>query len=85
MAYGDSITQGYTALSPSLTYVNLVGDALNADVYDLGIGGEVFEPLMIDEAYPVKADLVTVAYGTNDWSHVPSEEDKQRRKNFLRG
>lgn len=85
VAYGDSITQGYTALSPSLTYVNLVGDALNADVYDLGIGGEVFEPLMIDEAYPVKADLVTVAYGTNDWSHVPSEEDKQRRKNFFEG
>lgn len=83
IAYGDSITQGYTALSPSLTYVNLVGMELDADAYDLGIGGEFFQPLMIDENYPVKADIVTVAYGTNDWGHVLPEEDAERRKGFF--
>ena len=74
VAYGDSITQGYTSLSPSLTYVNLVGMELDADVYDLGIGGEFFQPMMMDEAYPVQADIVTVAYGTNDWKHCTKEE-----------
>jgi len=83
VAYGDSITQGYTAKAPSLSYVNLVGEALNADVYNLGIGGEFFQPLMTDDAYPVKADLVTVAYGTNDWGHVTPEEDAVRRKEFF--
>ena len=83
VAYGDSITQGYTALSPSLTYVNLVGMELDADVYDLGIGGEFFQPMMMDEAYPVQADIVTVAYGTNDWGHVLPEEDAERRKGFF--
>ena len=83
IAYGDSITQGYTAKSPSLTYVNIVGAELDADVYNLGIGGEFFQPLMVDEEYPVKADIVTVAYGTNDWGHIDPEEDIVRRKGFF--
>ena len=83
IAYGDSITQGYTALSPSITYVNLVGDAFNAEVYDLGIGGEFFQPDMIDEDYPIRADFVTVAYGTNDWGHILPTEDAVRRKGFF--
>ncbi len=83
IAYGDSITQGYTAFSPSLTYANLTAEGLDADLYDLGIGGEFFQPLMIDENYPVKADIVTVAYGTNDWGHIEPDEDAQRRKAFF--
>ena len=85
VAYGDSITQGYTTLSPSLSYVNLLGESFDSDVYNLGIGGEIFEPLMLDENYPVKADIVTVAYGTNDWRHVAAEEDATRRKGFFDG
>lgn len=83
VAYGDSITQGYTAKEPSLTYVNLLGAALDADVYDLGIGGERFQPLMIDENYPVAADLVTVAYGTNDWCVLNAENGLRQMKEFL--
>lgn len=83
IAYGDSITQGYTSLSPSLTYVNLIGEALDAEMYDLGIGGECFEPKMIDEHYPIKADFVTVAYGTNDWSHCSPKQDEPLRKGFF--
>ncbi len=83
IAYGDSITQGYTAFSPSLTYVNLTGMKLDADVYDLGIGGEFFQPQMVDVNYPVKADIVTVAYGTNDWVLIEPEDDAERRKGFF--
>ncbi len=84
VAYGDSITQGYTAASPSLSYVNGVGRELDAEVYDLGVGGEFFEPRMQDKNYPVKANLVTVAYGSNDWSGVLPEEDKERRREFFK-
>lgn len=84
IAYGDSITQGYTSLSPSLSYVNLLGAELDADVYNLGIGGELFMPEMTDQDYPVTADMVTVAYGTNDWSHSPNETAFPQRDKFLK-
>lgn len=83
IAYGDSITQGYTAMESALTYVNLLGAALDANVYDLGIGGERFQPLMIDENYPISADVVTVAYGTNDWSVLNKENGLRQMKEFL--
>ncbi len=85
IAYGDSITQGYTATNPSLSYVNRVGREFDAEVYDLGVGGEFFDPRMQDEDYPIKADLVTVAYGTNDWSGILPGEDNERRKKFFEG
>lgn len=85
VAYGDSITQGYIASVSGYSYANLVGRALGADLYNLGIGGEIFNPDMVDEDYPVKADVVTIAYGTNDWSHVADNEAADRdRMEFLR-
>lgn len=42
IAYGDSITQGYTAHFPSLSYFNLITEVLDAEGYNLGIGGEFF-------------------------------------------
>ena len=83
VAYGDSITQGYISYFPSVTYTRLLAQALNAELFDLGIGGEVFEPRMTDENYPVKGDVVTVAYGTNDWSHRPAEEIREAAPAFL--
>lgn len=83
LAYGDSITQGYTSKESALTYANLLAAKLDADLYDLGIGGEFFQPNMLDEQYPVEADLVTVAYGTNDWSKLPADDACIRMKEFL--
>ncbi len=83
IAYGDSITQGYTATSPSLTYANITAMELDADLYNLGIGGEFFQPNMVDDNYPVKADIVTVAYGTNDWKKIAPADDAERRKGFF--
>ena len=85
VAYGDSITHGYNAVTPSLSYMNLVAAELDAEGYNLGIGGEIFEPQMLDEKYPVKADVVTVAYGTNDWSHTEPADDEIRRRKFFEG
>ena len=73
-AFGDSITQGYIAEHPSLTYVNQIADTLNAEVLNLGIGGDVFAPDLIDFDTDVAApDVITVAYGTNDWSKATRE------------
>ena len=66
--FGDSITQGYSASNPALSYASQVADALCANAINKGIGGEVFFPtlsMLPDECNP---DIITVAYGTNDWS-----------------
>ncbi len=68
LAYGDSITQGYDAKYASQSYVNLLADKLDAEVINQGIGGEVFRPELVDLAPDFDPDIITVAYGTNDWS-----------------
>lgn len=72
--YGDSITQGYDARHPSLAYANQLGDALCAEVFNKAIGGDVFNPALVTATGPHKPDIITVAYGTNDWSHKNTKE-----------
>ncbi|MBO4526784.1 MAG: SGNH/GDSL hydrolase family protein [Victivallales bacterium] len=72
--YGDSITQGYDARYPSLAYANQLGDALCAEVFNKAIGGDVFNPALVTATGPHKPDIITVAYGTNDWSHKNTKE-----------
>lgn len=71
---GDSITQGYDAYRPSQSYVNILADDLDADVVNQAIGGDVFRPDALDPALPFSPHVITVAYGTNDWSKRPREE-----------
>ena len=68
ICYGDSITQGYDAKYSSQTYANLIADKLDAEMLDQGIGGEIFRPSLIDPDMDFTPDIITVAYGTNDWS-----------------
>ena len=73
--YGDSITHGYDAKSPNNSYVNRIAYAMNVEVFNLGIGGAVFHPTMIDDVRDYNADVVFVAYGTNDWAHRQNMEE----------
>lgn len=73
LSFGDSITQGYDAEYPSLAYPNILGDALDAEVFNKGIGGDIFRPEVIDEKENIKPDWITVSYGTNDWSCCTGE------------
>ena len=66
--WGDSITQGYDAAHPNQTYVNLLADAWDASVLNQAIGGDVFCPENLDPALDFAPDIITVAYGTNDWT-----------------
>lgn len=68
ICFGDSITQGYDAHYPSLAYPNQLAAEWQVEIFNKGIGAEVFNPALLTEPDPVKPDLITVAYGTNDWS-----------------
>ena len=66
--FGDSITQGYDAAIPENSYASQLVAALDANGINKAIGGEVFCPELASFPDAVKPDLITVAYGTNDWS-----------------
>ena len=73
--YGDSITQGYDAESPSRTYATALSYALDAEAYNKGIGGEIFCPELSAISNDFLPDYITVAYGTNDWRNSGSKEN----------
>lgn len=84
LAFGDSITQGYDAIFSSQSYVNIAADLLNATVVDQAIGGEVFNPGMIDGNLGFTPDFITVAYGTNDFSKRTREDTVRDANEFYR-
>ncbi len=75
LCLGDSITQGYDAYHSSLSYVNRLSEALDAEILDQAVGAEVFDEKILDEALPFDPDLITIAYGTNDWAVRASKEE----------
>ena len=76
LCFGDSITQGYISKFTSLSYVNQTARALNAEVVNQGIGGYYFNEATIDESIlPYKPEIITVAYGTNDYSRYESAQE----------
>jgi lysophospholipase L1-like esterase len=76
LCFGDSITQGYTSKFTSMSYVNQTARTLNAEVVNQGIGGYYFNEATIDESILFyNPDLITVAYGTNDYSLCETVEE----------
>jgi lysophospholipase L1-like esterase len=68
ISFGDSITQGYDAECTHNSYATKLAYALDAEARNKGIGGEFFRPQLAalkDEDF--EPDIITVAYGTNDW------------------
>lgn len=83
VAYGDSITHGYDAVYPSLSYVNRLGNLLDTDVHNRGIGGDTFSPELVRRDTVQNPDYVTVAYGTNDWSMCNEERFESSARAFF--
>lgn len=81
--YGDSITHGYYAKYPSLSYASRLAKALDADNYNKAIGGDRFFPELLELDEAVKPDIVTVAYGTNDWCIHTKKTLAKRSREFL--
>lgn len=84
ICYGDSITQGYDAIQPVNSYVNRLADLLDAAPVDKGIGGDRFFPELLETDDGLRPDLVTVAYGTNDWSGASREEFTRNMTGFMK-
>ena len=72
LCLGDSITQGSYAKYPSNTYPVLLSNFLNMQLLNQGVGGYIYNADSLDLGLPYQPDLITVAYGTNDWSKCSS-------------
>jgi lysophospholipase L1-like esterase len=68
LAIGDSITHGMDARRPSSAYAVQLARLLQLELLNVGVGGH-------DDDLPFKPDLVTIAYGTNDWSRGTSQAE----------
>ena len=78
---GDSITHGSTSAHASMTYAHQLSRALDIEVVNQGIGGERFHAAAVDNELDFTPDLISVAYGTNDWSHDGSYEEMEEGAN----
>lgn len=74
LCMGDSITQGMVAKRPSLTYPVQLSRGLGMELLNQGVGGYIHNEQVLDGALPWKPDLITLAYGTNDWTQAESLE-----------
>lgn len=74
LALGDSITQGMDARGPASAYPVQLARRLDAELLNLGVGGHVFDVDALDDELPFAPDIVTVAYGTNDWSSGSTQQ-----------
>ena len=83
LCYGDSITQGYDAVYPSQTYANLIADKLGCEMINQGVGGEIFRPELIDPDMGFDPDIITVAYGTEDWSGLSRDAMVENANGFF--
>ncbi len=75
LCLGDSITQGMDALYPSLTYPVQVAQFLKMNLLNQGVGGYIFDHSSLDSKLDYKPDLITVAYGTNDWGVAANKKE----------
>lgn len=82
---GDSITHGYDAYFPSLSYANTVIRELDLAGINQAIGGEMFREENLPDKSSFTPDVITVAYGTNDWSwsNKTREECAQNAKRYF--
>ena len=83
LAFGDSITQGFDALRPSGRYISRLADALEAEEFNKGIGGERYCPDLARLRDDFTPDYIVVAYGTNDWSSTKKATFYANHKAFF--
>ncbi len=83
LMFGDSITQGYDASKPENAYAVKLVEYLNADARNKGIGGECFCAELAHLKEDIRPDVITVAYGTNDWGKRTKEEFERECKGFF--
>lgn len=64
--YGSSITQGCASSRPSLSFANLIGDNLNAEIFNFGFSGSAHGELEIAEQIgKMNLDAIVMEYDHN--------------------
>lgn len=64
---GDSITQGHHTEYASLSYANRLAQNFGWDMLNQAVAGYWFDAKWVDGSIDFKPELITVAFGTNDW------------------
>lgn len=82
LCFGDSITMGHDALHAPRRYTAQLADYLGYAEFNKGIGGEHFPPVLASLQENFIPDLITVAYGTNDWRHSDLETFQKNCREF---
>lgn len=77
LAFGDSITQGFICGKPSMSYPAQVANTLGIDLMNQAVSRHMFDEDALG-AFSLwrgnAPEVIVVAYGTNDWSHLRSPE-----------
>ena len=68
LAFGDSISQGYDAIFSSRAYPMRIAREIDALLLNQAVGGDVFRAEFPEALPGFVPDIITVAYGTNDWN-----------------
>ncbi|MCX6848069.1 MAG: SGNH/GDSL hydrolase family protein, partial [Verrucomicrobia bacterium] len=81
VAYGDSVTHGFTASAIDKTYPYLVAQKMGWQLINLGLGGRASNVVDAHILKTLKADVITVLMGVNDWQGGGPVE--RYRKNMM--
>ncbi|WP_397385521.1 SGNH/GDSL hydrolase family protein [Prosthecobacter sp.] len=81
VAYGDSVTHGFTASAIDKTYPYLVAQKRGWQLINLGLGGRASNVVDAHVLKTLKADVITVLMGVNDWQGGGPVE--RYRKNMM--
>lgn len=70
VAIGNSITHGagQTRAGSQISYPYTLALEKGYDLYNLAVGGSQISPAVADELTGIKADIITVMWGFNDWN-----------------
>jgi len=86
LAYGDSITHGFTASAVDKSYAYLVAEKNGWQIINLGLGGRASTVSDAKVVTSLKADVISVFMGANDWqTGVPPERYRSNMMAFFDG
>ncbi|MFF0499783.1 SGNH/GDSL hydrolase family protein [Nocardia aobensis] len=73
LAYGDSITQGWSVSDPALAYPAIVARRHGLEAWNLGFAGAARGEIAAAQYLAtVEAEVISLAFGTNNWSVLPT-------------
>ena len=83
LCFGDSITMGHDALHTPRRYTAQLANYREYEEHNKAIGGEYFPPTLATLKDDFTPDVITVAYGTNDWRHTDLDTFLKSSRDFF--